>query len=123
MKPKRTAPPSGPDQVLPEPTFGRRTKTNAIKDAELKEGARLLKLLTKGRLEWDGKREPAKFDGEPDPFNGCPYVPQGSHLGETLICLDDTYENSAQDCAAIEWLVKYGAKLVKELQAQRKTHV
>lgn len=27
------------------------------------------------------------------------YVPQGSHLGETLISLADTYENSREDCA------------------------
>jgi len=41
---------------------------------------------------WDGMRVAS---------DGHVYVPECSHLGETLISLDDTYENSGNDCAFI----------------------
>lgn len=30
------------------------------------------------------------------------YVSQGSHLGDTLVCLDDVYEGAQEHCAFIE---------------------
>lgn len=46
--------------------------------------------------EWRG------IDKEEEYF----YVPQESYLGETLICLSDTYENSAIDCLVIQELIR-----------------
>lgn len=34
------------------------------------------------------------------------YVIQGSHFANTLICLDDTYENSGTDCLLIQKLIQ-----------------
>lgn len=63
--------------------------------AELVELERLEKEATPGPWEWsDSSRDP-------DEPNELPYVPQGSTLGDTLIMLDDTYENSRADCAII----------------------
>ena len=51
------------------------------------------KATSKGSWRWEGTSK-----GE---NGGPPYVPQGSHLGSTLISLDDTYENAPYDCAFI----------------------
>lgn len=58
---------------------------------------RLRQLLggaSKGPWVWDDARR--------DREDGTLYVPQGSHLGETLIALDDTYENSRVDCELVD---------------------
>lgn len=44
------------------------------------------------------------------------YVPQGSHLGDTLIALDDTYETSGEDCLYIQEACKAAPRLIKEIQ-------
>ncbi|MEK6881672.1 MAG: hypothetical protein AABY22_18780 [Nanoarchaeota archaeon] len=42
------------------------------------------------------------------------YVPQGSHLGETLIVFDDNYEGSGEDALFISELLKEFIKEVKK---------
>lgn len=44
---------------------------------------------------------------------------QGSHLGETLIALDDTYENSDEDCEYIEAACAALPELVAEIRRLR----
>lgn len=41
-----------------------------------------------------------------DDDDWCPYVPQGSHLGDTLIVMDDTYEGSGHDAYFIQELIR-----------------
>lgn len=41
-----------------------------------------------------------------DPFETHVHVPQCSHLGDTLISLDDTYEDSGWDCFFIQELLR-----------------
>lgn len=65
---------------------------------------------TPGPWEWD--------DTRPDDSGLLPYVPQGSHLGNTLICLDDTYENSREDCALVEALRNNYASLSALIRRQ-----
>lgn len=48
------------------------------------------------------------------------YVPQGAHLGETLISLDDTYENSQADCDFIAHAREDVPSLLKEVERLRK---
>ena len=45
---------------------------------------------------------------------GWIYVPQGSKFGDTLIMLDDDYENSGDDCLFISELIKEFKKEVED---------
>lgn len=56
---------------------------------DLAELKRLYAAATPGEWEWS---ERVVHD------DGHVYIPQGSHLGETLIALDNSYEHSAEDC-------------------------
>lgn len=58
------------------------------------------------------------------------YVPQCAHLGETLICLDDTYENSTEDWqflaharTDIPALIAYIKELEAKLQIETKAPI
>lgn len=68
-----------------------------------------LEQLTKAR-----SREPLVWDRK----NGRVF--QGSHLGQTLIALDDTYENSQADCEYIEAACEALPALVAEVRRLRK---
>lgn len=74
--------------------------------------AKLLSEATPGPWEWDG----AQYVGHGETL---PYVPQGSHLGQTLISLDDTYENSRADCALVAALLNAAPALLAELRRLR----
>lgn len=65
------------------------TKLNRIKSA-LRESIEIASKATDGPWTWTDQQEEE---------NELPYVPQCSYLGDTLICLADTYENSREDCA------------------------
>lgn len=65
------------------------TKLERIKSA-LRESIEIASKATKGPWTWTDQQ---------DEENELPYVPQCSYLGDTLICLADTYENSREDCA------------------------
>lgn len=65
------------------------TKLNRIKSA-LRESIEIASKATEGPWTWTDQ-----WSEE----NELPYVPQCSYLGDTLICLADTYENSREDCA------------------------
>jgi hypothetical protein len=56
---------------------------------------------------WDGIDfdDPISEEDAP-PLGKYVHVPQGSHLGETLITLDDDYEGSGEDCLFIQSLLK-----------------
>lgn len=69
---------------------------------------------TKGPWCWNPKKN---YDSYPGEF---PSIPQGSHLGETLISLDDTYEQSKEDCALVEELRNALPSIIAELEASRK---
>ena len=47
--------------------------------------------------KWDGLEAPDE--------DGYTFIPQGSHLGNTLIALDDNYEESGADCLFIQGLI------------------
>ena len=64
-------------------------KLNRIKSA-LRESIEIASKATEGPWTWTDQQ---------DEENELPYVPQCSYLGDTLICLADTYENSREDCA------------------------
>ncbi len=76
---------------------------------ELVEAAKALleasKVASETEWDWSGR----KVDSQ----DGYVYIPQGSHLGNTLICLGDTYENSAKDCDFISQATKIGVLLAK----------
>ena len=62
-----------------------------ITDQELQSIENRANAATEGPWEWA-----RWYSGDPS------RVFQGSHLGETLICLDNTYENCQADCVFIE---------------------
>ncbi len=66
---------------------------------EVAELKRLMEAATPGPWEWSG----AKSDG---------YVPQCSYLGDTMICLADTYEGSRDDCALVQKLLNHAPALI-----------
>jgi hypothetical protein len=70
--------------------------------ADIERLERLERAATPGQWEWDNKKGPDDWEREHGMI--LPYVPQCSHLGHTLIALDDTYENSREDCALLEEL-------------------
>jgi hypothetical protein len=55
---------------------------------------------------------PAPWHWEDRHMAGRDYVPQGAALGETLIMLGDTYENSTEDCHLLEGLRNNAAALL-----------
>ena len=58
---------------------------------------------------------PRTFDWEElEIENDYVYVPQGSHLGQTLIVFDDNYEGSGNDALFISELLKEFVKEVKK---------
>lgn len=67
------------------------TKLHRIKSA-LRESIEIASKATDGPWTWTDQQEEE---------NELPYVPQCSYLGDTLICLADTYENSREDCAFV----------------------
>lgn len=56
------------------------------------------------KFDWEG----LKIDSD------LIYVPQGSHLGETLIMFDDNYEGSGEDALFISEVLKAFEKDVKK---------
>ena len=72
---------------------------------DLEHLEQLTKARSKGPLVWERK------DGR---------VFQGSHLGETLIALDDTYDGSQEDCEFIEAACEAVPELVAEVRRLRK---
>lgn len=69
------------------------TKLTRIKSA-LRESIEIANKATEGPWTWTDQQ---------DEENELPYVPQCSYLGDTLICLADTYENSREDCAFLAY--------------------
>lgn len=65
------------------------TKLHRIKSA-LRESIEIAEKATEGPWQWTDQQNEE---------NELPYIPQCSYLGDTLICLADTYENSREDCA------------------------
>lgn len=57
--------------------------------------------------EWDGLNR-----DRVDPENTFIWVPQGSHLGDTLITLDDTYEGSGEDCDYIALVANHTPDII-----------
>lgn len=85
-----------------------------MKRADLNEIEARANAATKGPWQWDPQRDPyPNGTGEADL---PPYIPQGSHLGDTLIGMDDTYEGSDRDAAFIAHARTDVPRLVVEVQ-------
>ena len=54
--------------------------------------------LLEAREKITFRREPQEWSRRKVDDEGYVYIPQGSYLGDTLVMLGDTYENSAKDC-------------------------
>src|SRR5262245_39786051 len=80
-------------------------------------------LLAKATALLEPKKK-TSFHGEPlewgdrteDNDDGYGYIPQGSYLGDTLITLADTYENSAEDCDYIALAANTAAEIITGFQ-------
>lgn len=84
---------------------------NEIIKRRLEEISKLFKKSTfsdNSDFEWNG----LEIDEE-----DYVYVPQGSHLGGTLICFDDNYEDSGHDALLITELLKL-AQSITSLQGE-----
>jgi len=75
------------------------------KPLDLDRLEKLIAARSKGPFKWDRK------SGR---------VFQGSHLGETLIALDDTYDGSQEDCDYIEAACETLPELITEIRRLRK---
>jgi hypothetical protein len=80
----------------------------------IKEAKRIIALSEKvspdSQWTWTGRTD----DGE------YVYVPQGSYLDNTLIALEDTYENSGNDCdfitASLQNVVTFAKLIIEQLE-------
>lgn len=57
-------------------------------------------------LVWNDMKIEPHEDQEAFPLGVHIYVPQCSYLGESLISLNDTYEQSGEDCLFIQELLR-----------------
>ena len=69
-----------------------------ITSEQIKE---LMEAATQGEWSWSDQREPDEY--------GYIYTPQGSYLGDTMICLADTYEDGQYDLSFIAALPQIAA--------------
>ena len=84
---------------------------NQAKIARLKE-QRAKTTFKDKKVYWEG----ISIDKDED---GYVYVPQGSHLGDTLISLDDTYEESGEDCLYVSDVINAIPELIAEIEKLR----